>query len=271
MSHEGLLSGIIGGRLIDSWSEQRQLINRLSCHDDAEGYICLELQEVVWAAIVYYEAFDVADWMVSRGYSATPEWDDDGETGYLCVPLDASTWPTWIQSRLMIPPSSVSDESVKKYVHGMVTNGFIKIPLKSGFPHYHWVLEGYRQDDFCELYRCIEHFGQHFHSGNYTSRQMKKCLDSYMAECVRAGTAIYMVRAVSDEYPETAQAYSGQVIAKLLENMYRTYRDKKRSVSAKKIQAVFRGYSSTKRVNIIRSHPDNLFDSFSGLRKRKLE
>lgn len=84
-----------------------------------------------------------------------------------------------------------------------------------------------------------------------------------MDECIRAGTAIYMVRVVSESYPEVAQQYIRKVLAKLLENMYIRYRDRKQSVSATKIQCAFRGYRSTKRVNILRSHPDNLFSKFS--------
>lgn len=128
---------------------------------------------------------------------------------------------------------------------------------------------------FCDLYRCIEFFGEHFHSGNYTNlwcdMLIKDCLESYLDECMRAGTAIYMVQAVSERSPGVAQQCIRKVLAKLLGKIYRKYMGR-RQLAATKIQCAFRGYRSTKRANILRAHPDNLFFSdFSVVRKRKLE
>lgn len=55
------------------------------------------------------------------------EWVDDCDNGFLCVPHDASKWDQWLQSRLMIPPSSVPDDRIKNTFYAMVENGYIKI------------------------------------------------------------------------------------------------------------------------------------------------
>ncbi|CAN0564473.1 unnamed protein product, partial [Ectocarpus sp. 12 AP-2014] len=142
MSHEDFLSGIIGEGPLITWWDERQLINRLDHYNDAEDCICLEEQEIIWAAIVHYEACFVADWMVFRGYNATPEWHDDCDNVFLCVPHDASKWDQWLQSSLMMPPLDVPERRIKNSVCSMVENGYIKIPLNSGYPLYHWLLEG---------------------------------------------------------------------------------------------------------------------------------
>ena len=149
MSHDCFLSDIIGERRLHgrcSWLlDERQLVNRSVRYNHVEDYICIEAQEIMWAVIVYYEAFDVADWMISRGYNATPEWFNSSDDGMLCVPYDAAKWDQWLRSCMMLPPSpSLHDNHIKNAVAEMVSEGYIKIPLNhSGCPMYHWLLEGY--------------------------------------------------------------------------------------------------------------------------------
>lgn len=270
---EDFISGIIGGRSLYSWGEQHQLINLFAGDLECE-YIVPEGQEIVWAAIVHYQAFHLADWMLSAGNIFTEPWAY-GEECFTCVPHDASKWDEWIESRLMIPSSGVTDNFRKETIKEMVKREYIKIPLNSGLPLYYWLLGGYKREDFCELKECIEYFGNDFRSGEYVDlwslEQVEKCLKSFMNESIRAGTAVYMVRAVFEWRPEIAEGYEKKVIVRLLENMYIKYRDRKQWLSATKIQCVFRLYRSTKRANVLRSHPDKLFSEFSVLRKRKLE
>lgn len=195
--------------------------------------------------------------------------------GFSCVPYDASVWGEWIQSKLMIPPPDVPDKCRKETIKEMVKRKYIKIPLNSGLPLYYWLLEGYKRGDFCELYSCIEYIRNYLYSREYTRiwsiEQIEECLGSYMDESIRAGTALCMVHAAFECYSENAEGYEKKVIVRLLENMYLKYRDRKQWLSATKMQCVFRAYRSTKRANILRSHPDNLFSEFGALRKRKLE
>ena len=66
--------------------------------------------------------------------------------------------------------------------------------------------------------------------------------------------------------------YREEVFTRLIKNVYLKYRDRKQSLSATKIQSVFRVYRSSERANVLRSHPGKLFDAeFSASRKRKLE
>ncbi|CAN0270987.1 unnamed protein product [Ectocarpus sp. 6 AP-2014] len=274
MWRERFLSGIIEGITLHGRRscllDEDWFIGRLRRHNEAQDYnICIEEQEIIWAVIVYYEAFDVADWMEARGYTV------EDYNGISCVPYDAAKWDQWLRSCLMLPPSSsLPEKHIENVVGGMVYGGYMKIPLNSGCPTYIWLRDGHTQDDFCDLYSCIEFFGEHFHSGNYTQfwseSEIEECLEYYLDECIRAGTAVYMVRAVSERSPGVAQQYIGKVLAKLLGNMYRRH-SARRQLAATKIQCAFRVYRSTKRVNILRSHPDNLFSKFSVLRKRKLE
>ncbi|CAN0557487.1 unnamed protein product [Ectocarpus sp. 12 AP-2014] len=265
MLHEEFISCTIGERPLYSWWDQHQLISRL----ERAHYETAEEEETIWAVVVQYQAFYLADWMVADGSDAT------GRPWESCIPYDASKWNEWIESRLMISSSGVSDNYRKETIKEMVKRKYITIPLNSGLPLCYWLSEGYEREDFCDVYSCIVYFRDAFSSGDYTeeweiSCYIKECLDSYMDECIKAGTALYMARAISESDPEVAQQYSGKVLAKLVENMYRKYRDRKQSVSATKIQCAFRVYHSSKRVNVLRSHPDNLFSNFSALRKRKL-
>lgn len=132
----------------------------------------------------------------------------------------------------MLPPSSSLPENhVENVACRMVRMGCIKIPLNSGYPTYLWLLDGHTQDDFCEPYSCIRFFTEHFHSGNYTElwsfTLIEECLKFHLDECMRAGTAIYMVRAVSEHSPAVAQQYIRKVLAKLLGKIYRKYRARK--------------------------------------------
>lgn len=145
---ERFLSNIIDGiTLHDRRScllDEDWFIDRLRRYNDAKDYgICIEEQEVLWAIVVYYEAFDVADWMEARGY---PAEDDDGMS---CVPYDAAEWDQWLRSCLMLPPSSsLPANHVENVSRGMVGEGYIKIPLNSGRPTYLWLRDGHTQDDF---------------------------------------------------------------------------------------------------------------------------
>lgn len=270
LSDEEFMSDILCGKPLYSWVEQRQLIDRI---EREEGDITLAGQQIIWAGIVHYQAFYLADWMVSSGYECVGEWEGGvgGENIFATLPCDASKWDQWIEELLMIPPPGVPDKFRKETIKEMVRRKYVKIPLNSGLPLYYWLLEGYKLGDFCELYSCIEYLGDNFYTDDlWLSLQARTCLDSYMDESLRAGSAIYMVRVVSEDYPEVTQQYI-KVLVRLLENMYRKYRDRKQWLSATKIQCAFRVYRSTKRVNILRSHPDNLVTEYSVLRKRKLD
>lgn len=276
------MSDIIGERPLYDWWEQRQLISRMERSDECED-MSRGGQEIIWAAIVHYQAFHVADWMVSRSYVATEVhmWGEDGEDRFSCVPYDVLKWDEWVQSKLMIPPPDVPDKRRKEIIKEMVKREYIKIPLNSGIPLYHWITEGYRWEDFCEVYSCVERFGSYYrqhrgHSGKcqyffiWAPEQIETCLECHLDESIRAGSALHMVLAAWEMSSVDAELYGNKLLAKLVENMYRKYRDRKQSVSATKIQCAFRVYHSSKRVNVLRSHPDNLFSNFSALRKRKL-
>lgn len=254
-------------------------------------HISPEGQEIIWAAIIYYQAFDLADWMVSEGYTAieSSRWGD-GDDSDSCVPYDSRKWDEWIQSKLWIDPSSVprprnagmlpykiSKTKVcrKETIKEMVKRKYIKIPLNSGLPLYYWLLEGYTHGNFCELYSCIEYLGDYF-KGAYTKswsvEQVEVCLRNYMEESIRAGTAFNMIKVGYVCNSENVQEYVDKVLARSVENMYLKYKDRKQSLAATKIQSVFRVYGSQKRVDVLRSQPGNLFDvEFGASRKRKLE
>lgn len=106
----------------------------------------------------------------------------------------------------------------------MVEREYIKIPLNSGLSLYCWLLEGYKREDFCELYSCIEYLCDFFDSGNYTelwsTRQIGNCLSNSMDESIRAGTAVYMVRVVLEWRPDITEGCLKEVLARLLKNMY---------------------------------------------------
>lgn len=268
------ISGLIGEGPLSSWWNQRQLICRMERLEECTD-ISIDGQEIIWAAVVYYQAFDLADWMVSKGYVATEvhKWAD-GEDRVLCVPYDASNWDEWIQSKLMIPqPRSTDDDRRKETIREMVRRKYIKIPMNSGLSLYHWLLKGYRRGDFCEIYGCIEYLGNCYqeHARFWSIEQIETCLESYMDESVRAGTAIWMVQAAYEWSSFDAEGYGDKVLARLLENMYLKYRGRRLFASATKIQCVFRVYRSRKRANVLRSHPDNLFSEFWAPRKRILE
>ena len=265
------MSDIFCGRPLYSWGEQRQLIDRM---EREETDLTLAGQQIIWAGIVRYQAFYLADWMVSSGYEFVGEWEGGvgGENMFATLPCDASKWDQWIEELLMIPPPDVPDKFRKETIKEMVRRKYMKIPLNSGLPLYYWLLEGNKLGDFCELYSCIEYLRDYFYTDDlWSSLQARQCLDNHMDETIRAGSAVYMVRVVSEDYPEVTQQYIRKVLVRLLENMYRKYRDRNLRVSATKIQCAFRVYLSTKRANILRSHPDNLFSQYSQLRKRKLE
>ena len=290
VSHEMFIDGTIGGRVLYSWWDQRQIIYRMDREKEYQD-ISPEGQEVIWAAIVHYQAFDLADWMVAKGYVATevPGWGY-GEDSFSCAPYDASTWDEWIQTKLCIPPSSVpADRRAgmlpykiskarvcrKETIKEMVKRKYIKIPLNSGLPLYHWLLEGYKQDDFCELYSCIEYLGD-YNKGAYTKswsvEQMEVCLEEHMDKCLRAGTAFNMITVGFVCNNDEVMDLQDKVFARSLENMYLKYRDRNQWLSATKLQCMFRVYRAKRRANVLRSHPDNLFHAeFSASRKRKLE
>ena len=139
----------------------------------------------------------------------------------------------------MIPPSDVPDVYRKQTIQEMVRRRYMKIPPNSGLPLYHWLLEGYKLGDFCEMYSCIDYLGEYFYTDDlWSSLQAGACLDSYMAESIRAGTAVYMVRVVSESSPDVAQQYIRKVRVRLLENMYRKYRDRKQWLSSVRVPGI---------------------------------
>lgn len=260
-------------------------------HDKAFQDISLEGQETIWAAIIYYQAFDLADWMFSKGYDATEtyRWDDGDDTGSV-VPYDALKWDEWIQSKLTIYPENLPDSRDagmlpykicrtkvcrKETIKELVRRKYISIPLNSGLPLYYWLLEGYTQDDFCGVYSCIEYLGDYFdddYRKDWSVEQVETCLENYMEESIRAGTAYNMVKVGFENNSGNIQEYHDKVVVRLVENMYLKYRGKRRSWGATKIQNAFRAHGSKKRVDILRSQPGNLFHGdFGATRKRILE
>lgn len=94
MWHEHFLSEIIGEITLHDRRpcllDEGWFIDRLIRYNAVEDYeICIEEQEIIWAVIVYYEAYDVADWMDVKGYTATGDSYEDAAS---CVPYDAARW-----------------------------------------------------------------------------------------------------------------------------------------------------------------------------------
>lgn len=295
---EMFVSGSMGGRPLYSWWDQRQAIYRME-HDKSFEDMSFGAQEIMWAAIIHYQAFDIADWMISKGYNT----DESYRWGYesdsdSCVPYDASEWDDWIESKLWIPPNSVSKDlerranllpykSSKKKVcrketiKEMVKRKYIKIPLNSGIPLYYWLLEGYKLEDgfrqyndFCHLYTCMECVGDWEKGGDtktWMVEQMEVCILKYFDHTLRAGSTLRLITMCFVCNIDNAWDYLHKYLAIKTERMYIRYRDRKTSSSAIRIQCLFRVYMSKKRMNVLRSHPDNLFSiGYMESRKRKL-
>ncbi|CAM9736197.1 unnamed protein product, partial [Ectocarpus sp. 6 AP-2014] len=84
----------------------------------------------------------------------------------------------------------------REAVKEMVKRGYIRIPLNSGLPLYHWLLAGYTKDDFCDVYACIEFIGDYLVEGfaqPWLVEQVEVCLRDYMKEALNAGTAFKMI------------------------------------------------------------------------------
>lgn len=210
----------------------------------------------IWATIVLRQAYDVADWIVGRGYTSyEPRGYYCGdEADDMCVPYDASTWRDWVDRELWnCEHSSLSNEHIKSVAVKLVRRKHIKIPLNSGLPHYYWLLNGYRFAEFCRIYACIEYI----YDDKFNFHELEMTLKHHMDHVMRAKTGfrlIYVMWICS-----TGEEFEDVYTAKVLEKVIFMYRDRKQSAAAIKIQCLFRMYRSKNIVDTIRAHPDNLF------------
>lgn len=211
--------------------------------------------EAIWATIVLRQAYDVADWMVEKGYTSYEPLghyccDEDDN---MCVPYDASTWRHWIK-RELCSDKFISNEHIKSVTVHLVRRKHIKIPLNSGLPLYYWILNGYRIADSCRIFTCIEYI---YHD-RFNFHEIEMSLKHHMDQVIKAKTGFRLIYVMY--VCGTGEEFEDVYTVKVLEKVILMYRDRKRSSAAIKIQCLFRNYRSKKMVDAIRVHPDNLFD-----------
>ena len=238
------------------------------------GHRCLVNRgvEAIWATVVFRQAYDVADWVVDKGYTSyephghyhSEEFDE------MCVPYDASTWRDWIRRELSWYVNAGGDVSItnghiKAAVAAMVRKKYIRIPLKSGLPLYYWFLEGYDMYDFCSIYACIEFIWD----GKFQFHEMEFSLKHHMDLVIRAKTGFRLVYVMY--VCSTGEEFEDEYTAKVLEKVYFMYKDRKETSAAIKIQCLFRVYRSKRLADDRRAHPDHLFHpEYSGSRRSLL-
>lgn len=103
----------LSDKVIDDWHwkpvQQQHLIRRL----EKPNFVVRETERaIVWAAVIMYEAYEVANWMMGHGFS---------ETGV--VPDDTSEWVSWVTQTLELEYRA--DLFLNSMVKDMKTRGCI--------------------------------------------------------------------------------------------------------------------------------------------------
>lgn len=116
-----LLNSIIAIALskevVDDWHwkpvQQQHLIRRLEKPDFDIGE---KERVIVWAAVLWYQANEVGDWMIGHGFP-----------GADIIPSDTSEWAPWVTRNLKLEYGAEFGElSFPSLVKGMKTRGYIQ-------------------------------------------------------------------------------------------------------------------------------------------------
>lgn len=216
--------------------------------------------ESIWATVVLRQAYDVAKWMVQKGYTSYEPrgYYCNDEYDQMCVPYDASTWRNWIKRELKycepgVIDTHISNEHIKSVTRNLVRRKYIKIPLNSGLPHYYWVLNRYKFEDFCRIYACIEYI----YEGKFNFHELEVSMKHHMDLVMKAKTGFRLIYVMY--ICGTGEEFEFPYTVKVLKKIRLMYRDRKQSAAAIKIQRLFRAYRSKKVVDTMRALPDNLF------------
>lgn len=221
--------------------------------------------KIIWSIVILKEAYEIGEWFNNKGYSSYERYK---WTGYTDIPYDCNMWQEWIDTTLCQykGDTTITNDDIKNVSIEMVKRRFIKIPLNSRNPLYFWILQGYKDYDFCNIYRSIE-FCQYI---KVDLNDLQICLNNYSSK-VKSKNVFRMIYLLKSRGILGYENYEFNYTMKLLRNIYVKYKNRKIYNNAKIIQNAFRSYMSIKISNILRSNPDNLFDeNFSNIRKRKL-
>lgn len=231
----------------------------------------------IWATVVLFQAFDVAAWATKNGITSLEceghHHRDDDDATY--VPYDASKWLSWVQDKLVLHglecgDISMSGDHIKQVAAELVRRKFIKIPMNSGLPLYHWLLEGHARRDFCRIYGCLVFAGPRV---KYTCfDEMKVCLRDHMDHLVAHNSGFRFMRGMLASGPfdtmviERESKYAARIIGKA----FLMFRDRARHTAAARIQSFMRGICERKSVDELSLRPDHLFSAeHTTSRKRK--
>jgi len=221
---------------------------------------------IIWSIVILKEAYEIGEWLNSKGYSSYERYK---WTGYTDIPYDCNMWQEWIDTTLCKynGDTIITNDDIKNVSIEMVKRRFIKIPINSRNPLYFWIMEGYKDYDFCNIYRSIE-FCQDI---KVDLNDLQICLNNYSSKVLKAKTGFRMISLLKSRDIIGYDMYEFNYTMKVLKNIYLKYKNRKIYNNAIIIQNSFRSYMSRKIANILRSNPDNLFDNnFSTIRKRKL-
>lgn len=221
---------------------------------------------IIWSIVILKEAYEIGEWLNNKGYSSYERYK---WTGYTDIPYDCNMWQEWIDTTLFKynGDTIITNDDIKNVSIEMVKRRFIKIPINSRNPLYFWIMEGYKDSDFCNIYRAIE-FCKYI---KVDLNDLQICLNKYSSKVLKAKTGFRMISLLKSRDIIGYDMYEFNYTMKVLKNIYVKYKNRKIYNNAIIIQNSFRSYMSIKIANILRSNPDNLFDSnFSNIRKRKL-